>query len=63
LEISFWCVGAYELMRKGAFQLFWCGASNGQNIFAFGWVDVHTINLSVFIVAPLFVTAVKLLGN
>jgi len=40
-------VRAYELLKESDFQLFWCGESNYQIIFTFGWVeDLQTIKNS-----------------
>jgi len=30
-------MGAYQLLKESAFQLFWYGESKNQIIFAFGW--------------------------
>jgi len=36
MEISFWCVGANELLKESDFQLLGYGESNYEIIFAFG---------------------------
>jgi len=61
LEISFWCIIAYELMKASGFQVFWCNESNYQIIFAFGWWEDHqTIyNKCFWYLNNDFVTAVK----
>ncbi len=38
-------MGACELLKESVFQLFWCGESNYQFIFAVGWLeDLQTTN-------------------
>ena len=41
LEISFWYVRTYGLLKVSVFQLFWCAESKYQIILAFDWVEDH----------------------
>ena len=53
--ILLWCVIAYKLWKECGCQLFWCGESNYQIIFAFGWVqDLQIINNIFLLPEPWF---------
>jgi len=55
LEIIFFWVALYEILKESGLPYFWCDEFNERIILAFGWVEVlHNTSICLIIVQPWF---------